>query len=87
MITPPYLPGGLEAFVNLAIPELQRRGLTRREYLGSGHLRDERRPQVVTARSSPGYARAQPSWSAAQAGQWTRERQPARAPSRWSGTN
>jgi long-chain alkane monooxygenase len=41
MITAPYLPGGLEAFVDLAIPELQRRGLIRREYEGSGHLRDQ----------------------------------------------
>jgi FMN-dependent oxidoreductase (nitrilotriacetate monooxygenase family) len=30
----PYLPGGLEDFVNQVIPELQRRGLFRREYEG-----------------------------------------------------
>jgi alkanesulfonate monooxygenase len=30
----PYLPGGLEDFVNGVIPELQRRGLFRREYEG-----------------------------------------------------
>jgi N-acetyl-S-(2-succino)cysteine monooxygenase len=29
-----YLPGGFEDFVNLVIPELQRRGLFRREYIG-----------------------------------------------------
>src|SRR6201981_1999701 len=31
----PYLPGGLEDFVNQVIPELQRRGLFRREYEGT----------------------------------------------------
>ncbi|MFC5450398.1 LLM class flavin-dependent oxidoreductase [Paenibacillus aestuarii] len=38
-IMPPYLPGGLEEFVDLVIPELQRRGLFRTEYRGST-LRD-----------------------------------------------
>jgi alkanesulfonate monooxygenase SsuD/methylene tetrahydromethanopterin reductase-like flavin-dependent oxidoreductase (luciferase family) len=33
-IMPPYLPGGLEEFVDLVIPELQRRGLYRTEYTG-----------------------------------------------------
>ncbi len=33
-IMPPYLPGGLEEFVDLVIPELQRRGLFRTEYEG-----------------------------------------------------
>jgi alkanesulfonate monooxygenase len=31
----PYLPGGLDDFVNLVVPELQRRGLFRREYEGA----------------------------------------------------
>ena len=31
----PYLPGGLDDFVNFLVPELQRRGLFRREYEGS----------------------------------------------------
>ena len=31
----PYLPGGLQDFVNGVIPELQRRGLFRREYEGT----------------------------------------------------
>src|SRR5579864_9565746 len=31
----PYLPGGLDDFVNQVIPELQRRGLFRREYEGA----------------------------------------------------
>ena len=30
----PYLPGGLDDFVDLVVPELQRRGLFRREYEG-----------------------------------------------------
>ncbi|MBW4699295.1 MAG: LLM class flavin-dependent oxidoreductase [Aphanocapsa lilacina HA4352-LM1] len=33
-IMPPHLPGGLEEFVDLVIPELQRRGLFRTEYEG-----------------------------------------------------
>lgn len=38
-IMPPYLPGGLDDFVDLVIPELQNRGLFREDY--SGHtLRD-----------------------------------------------
>jgi inactivated superfamily I helicase len=31
---PPYLPGALNDFVELVIPELQRRGLFRTEYTG-----------------------------------------------------
>lgn len=38
-IMPPYLPGGLDDFVELVIPELQRRGLFRLEYEGTT-LRD-----------------------------------------------
>jgi N-acetyl-S-(2-succino)cysteine monooxygenase len=38
-IMPPYFPGGLEDFVDLVIPELQRRGLFRSEYTGKT-LRD-----------------------------------------------
>lgn len=34
-IMPPYLPGGLDDFVDLVVPELQRRGLFRTEYEGS----------------------------------------------------
>lgn len=34
-IMPPYLPGGLEDFVDLVIPILQKRGLFRTEYTGS----------------------------------------------------
>ncbi|MCR8632783.1 LLM class flavin-dependent oxidoreductase [Paenibacillus radicis (ex Xue et al. 2023)] len=33
-IMPPYFPGGLEDFVELVVPELQRRGLFRTEYEG-----------------------------------------------------
>jgi len=35
----PHLPGGLEDVANLLVPELQRRGLFRRDYAGST-LRD-----------------------------------------------
>ncbi|NHN29733.1 LLM class flavin-dependent oxidoreductase [Paenibacillus sp. S3N08] len=34
-ICPPYLPGGLDLFIDLVVPELQRRGLFRIEYEGS----------------------------------------------------
>jgi hypothetical protein len=34
-IMPPFLPGGLDDFVELVIPELQRRGLFRTEYEGA----------------------------------------------------
>lgn len=33
-VMPPYLPGGLDGFVDKVVPELQRRGLFRREYQG-----------------------------------------------------
>ena len=33
-IMPPFLPGGLDDFVDLVIPELQKRGLFRSEYEG-----------------------------------------------------
>jgi alkanesulfonate monooxygenase SsuD/methylene tetrahydromethanopterin reductase-like flavin-dependent oxidoreductase (luciferase family) len=38
-ILPPYFPGGFADFVDLVVPELQRRGLYRREYQGTT-LRD-----------------------------------------------
>jgi hypothetical protein len=31
----PYLPAGLDDFVNRVVPELQRRGIFRREYAGA----------------------------------------------------
>ncbi len=34
-ICPPYMPGGLDLFIDLVVPELQRRGLFRTEYEGS----------------------------------------------------
>ena len=39
MILPPYFPGAFDDFVDLVVPELQRRGLFRRDYEGST-LRD-----------------------------------------------
>lgn len=38
-VAPPYLPGGFTDFVDLVVPELQRRGLVRRDYEGTT-LRD-----------------------------------------------
>jgi alkanesulfonate monooxygenase len=35
LVHPPYLPGGLDDFVDLVIPELQNRGLFRTEYEGA----------------------------------------------------
>ena len=49
---PVYLPGALDDFVDLMIPELQRRGLFRKDYEGRT-LRDRlglRRPESVFAR-------------------------------------
>ncbi|MNZ44662.1 Nitrilotriacetate monooxygenase component A [compost metagenome] len=34
-VMPPWLPGGLEDFIELVVPELRRRGLFREEYAGS----------------------------------------------------
>ena len=39
LVVAPYFPGGVETFVHLVIPELQRRGLFRTEYDGKT-LRD-----------------------------------------------
>ncbi|MDF5738751.1 MULTISPECIES: hypothetical protein [unclassified Nostoc] len=39
MISPAYLPGSFDEFVDLVIPELQKRGLFRKEYTGNT-LRD-----------------------------------------------
>ncbi len=38
----PYLPGGLDDFVELVVPELQRRGMFRREYEGKTLARKSR---------------------------------------------
>jgi FMN-dependent oxidoreductase (nitrilotriacetate monooxygenase family) len=56
-IMPPTLPGGLDDFVDLVVPELQRRGLFRTEYTGTT-LREHyglSRPsnQFTVARSTP----------------------------------
>jgi alkanesulfonate monooxygenase SsuD/methylene tetrahydromethanopterin reductase-like flavin-dependent oxidoreductase (luciferase family) len=39
VISPAFLPDSLDAFVDGVVPELQRRGLFRRDYSGP-HLRD-----------------------------------------------
>ena len=53
-IMPPYLPGALDDFVELVIPELQRRGLFRTEYTGRTlreHLGLPRPPSRYTTRA------------------------------------
>ena len=60
-VMPPYLPHSLDDFVNGVVPELQRRGLFRREYTGSTlreHLGLER-PASGFEKSAP---RAVPSF-------------------------
>ncbi|HEX2885483.1 LLM class flavin-dependent oxidoreductase [Vineibacter terrae] len=55
-ILPPYLPGGLDDFVALVVPELQRRGLFRTEYEGHTlreHLGLPRPDLPATAGHSP----------------------------------
>jgi hypothetical protein len=42
MIQPAYFPGAFDDFVDLVVPELQRRGLFRQEYAGAT-LRDHLR--------------------------------------------
>jgi len=52
---PPYLPGGLDDFIALVIPELRRRGLFRTEYEGRT-LRENlglKRPAHRTWRIAP----------------------------------
>ena len=54
LIQPAYLPGGLDDFVDLVIPELQQRGLFRTEYEGTT-LRENlglQRPASRYARAS-----------------------------------
>lgn len=54
-IMPPYLPGALDDFVELVIPELQRRGLFRTEYTGRTlreHLGLPRPPSRYAARAN-----------------------------------
>ena len=51
-VMPPYLPGGLEDFVEHVVPILQRRGLFRTEYTATtlrGHYGLARRPSRFTA--------------------------------------
>ena len=65
-ILPPYFPGAFDDFVDLVVPELQRRGLFRRDYEGTtlrDHLglarssprrpRQRRRPRLKPGRSLP----------------------------------
>ena len=49
-IMPPFLPGGLDDFVELVIPELQRRGLFRTEYEGKTLRENLGLPKLSRAR-------------------------------------
>jgi hypothetical protein len=49
IVQPPYLPGGADRFVDLVVPELQRRGLFRTEYEGTT-LRENLGLPVVPSR-------------------------------------
>jgi hypothetical protein len=57
-ILPPYLPGALDDFVNLVVPELQERGLFRTDYTGTtlreylGLARPERAPDDAGSRTA-----------------------------------
>jgi alkanesulfonate monooxygenase SsuD/methylene tetrahydromethanopterin reductase-like flavin-dependent oxidoreductase (luciferase family) len=55
-ILPPYFPGGFADFVDLVVPELQRRGLFRREYQGTT-LRDHLGLARITAPPAASSAR------------------------------
>jgi N-acetyl-S-(2-succino)cysteine monooxygenase len=70
-ILPPYFPGGFADFVDLVVPELQRRGLFRYEYQGTtlrNHLGLTRIAAPATAPSAKDdAARAQPAISASPA--------------------
>jgi len=53
-VMPPYMPGGLEDFVDLVIPELRRRGLFRHDYEATtlrGNLGLEHPPNRFSARA------------------------------------
>ena len=52
LVHPPYLPGGLDDFVDLVIPELQNRGLFRTEYEGAT-LRENMGLQRPPSRYAP----------------------------------
>jgi alkanesulfonate monooxygenase SsuD/methylene tetrahydromethanopterin reductase-like flavin-dependent oxidoreductase (luciferase family) len=60
-VMPPYLPGALDDFVTLVIPELQRRGLFRTEYEGTT-LREHlglKRPDSRYSKRAPHIAAAE----------------------------
>src|SRR5262245_48671277 len=60
-VMPPYLPGALDDFVTLVIPELQRRGLFRTEYEGTT-LREHlglKRPESRYSKHAPHIAAAE----------------------------
>jgi len=66
-VMPPFLPGGLDDFVELVIPELQRRGLFRREYEGKT-LRENLGLRRPVSRHAEAAARGAPRPRAASGG-------------------
>jgi len=61
-VVPPLLPGGFEDFVELVVPELQRRGLFHRDYTGSTYRENMGllRPENPHARANAAAARVAP---------------------------
>lgn len=52
IVMPPYFPGAFDDFVDLVVPELQKRGIFRKEYTGTtllDHLGIKRRPRLTQA--------------------------------------
>src|SRR5258707_13980313 len=77
-LMPPFLPGGLDDFVELVLPELRRRGLFRTEYEGRTlreHLGLERPASRYATAAGAAAAHSRPGAGRRRAG----------APSRWSG--
>jgi alkanesulfonate monooxygenase SsuD/methylene tetrahydromethanopterin reductase-like flavin-dependent oxidoreductase (luciferase family) len=52
IVMPPYFPGAFDDFVDLVVPELQKRGIFRKDYTGTtllDHLGIKRRPRLTQA--------------------------------------
>jgi FMN-dependent oxidoreductase (nitrilotriacetate monooxygenase family) len=62
-IMPPYLPGGLDDFVELIIPELRKRGLFRSEYEGRTLRENLELPRPANQFSAPASSSAAPKSS------------------------
>ena len=52
IVMPPYFPGAFDDFVDLVVPELQKRGIFRKDYTGTtllDHLGIKRPPRLTLA--------------------------------------